>query len=192
MKSKITLFIVLLTLYSVISFAAMIVENSTNSFVIRQNKKLDQIEIQAKDGRWQVASKEYFGENDDFRSRISLKIERGKVYLLSISGDEITFFNAGLHPAVTSIFDLVLEWKNNYLYIWGERIEGRDKTTNCERIMITYERMICSDMNYRIFRAIVNLRSFANKIQLKDVRAIECDTCWCHVRHLNDGDSTER
>jgi hypothetical protein len=183
-----TSLIIFLSLNPILSFAAMSVATSTNSILIRQNKKLDQIEIKAKDGRWCVVSKEYYGKNDNFRSRVSLKIEKGKVYLLSLSGEKITFFNAGLHPSVTSYFDLIMEWENNYLYVWGEKIEGRDKSTSCERIMLSYERMKSKDIDFRIFRAIVSLRNYANKIQLKDVRDSECDSCWCHVRHLNDDD----
>jgi len=181
MKGTIFLLIVFLTVYPFIAFAAMSTESSTDSFYLRQNNKLQRIEIQSKTGEWHIASKEYSGKNDDFMSRISLRIQKGKVCILSVSGEEITCFNAGLHYSVTAFFDLILEWEQNNLYIWGEKIGGKDKITNCERIMISYERLKNKDKNYRFFRGIVILRNFANKIQIKDVRA---SGCWCNVHRL--------
>jgi len=170
----------------------MSAESSHNSFYIRQNKKLDRIEIQAKNGEWHVASKQYSGKNDDFWSRISLKIQNRKVCLISVLGEKITCFNAGLHSSVTAFFDLIMEWENNNLYIWGEKIGGKNTIANCERIMVSYERIENKDHNYRVFRAIVILRNFANKIQIKDVRTIGCDTCWCHVNRLKSGDEYDQ
>jgi len=184
MKGTIFLLIVFLTVYPFTSFAGMSTENSTDSFYIRQNQKLKRIEIQSKTGEWYIASKEYSGKNDDFMSRISIRIQKGKICILSVSGDEITCFNAGLHSSTSAFFDLIMEWEKNNLYIWGEKVGGKDTITNCQKIMISYERLKSKDENHRIFRAIVILRNFANKIQIKDVRASECDTCWCHVHRL--------
>jgi len=191
MKFSAFTFIFFLTFLPSITFASMSAESSKNSFLIRQNKKLERVEIQAKDGQWCAASKEYSGKNDDFKARLSLKIKKGKVYILSVSGEEITFFNAGLHQSVAACFDMIIEWEDKNLYIWGKKIGGKDKITNCEKIMVSYER--CKnknkDKNYRTFRAVVILRNYANKIQIKDVRNRECDTCWCHVNRLMSDDN---
>jgi len=192
MKPSIFMLIFFLTLYPSISFAAMSAEESVDSIYIKQNKKLERIEIKSKDGRWCVVSKEYSGRNDDFRSRISVRIQNGKVYILSATGEEVYLFNAGLHPSVAANFDLVLEWDNNNLYVWGEKIGGKDKISNCERIMLSYERCKKSDIDNRIFRAVVTIRNYSNKIQIKDVRARECDKCWCHVHRLNIDDEMEQ
>jgi len=187
MKSSFFTFIclmIVLTFYSFVSFAAMNTQSSKNSFYIRQNKQLNRIEIQSKNGEWYAASKQYSGNNNDFWSRISLNIQNGKVYILSVTGEKIISLNAGLHYSVTAMFDLILEWENNNLYIWGDKIGGKDTIANCERIMISYERIKNKHQKYRVFRAIVVLRTFANKIQIKDVRTKECNTCWCHVHKL--------
>ncbi|KPA15214.1 secreted protein [Candidatus Magnetomorum sp. HK-1] len=180
MNFKTFMLFVFFVFYSSFSFAAMSAENSKNSVTFRQNKNTKTIEIQSKNGQWFIASNSYVGNDDCFTFQISLKIHDGKVFFLSVTGKEITFFNAGLHKSVYSFFDMELEWKNNNLYVLGEKIGGKDKIANCEKIMISYEKFKSKDM-YKIFKAVVVLRNFSNKIQVLDVRN---SNCWCHVKRI--------
>jgi len=178
--------IVLVFVYFSNAFAAMNVGDTEITFTFRQNKISKSMEIKnKKDKKWKLVSDTYQGSDDDFYFHIGLKLQDGKVFLLSKDGEELNSFNAGIHKQIQSSFLMGIAWKKNDAFIFGNKVGGNKSVTNCETILVSSETFI-NNSQYRILKIIVELRNFSNKIFIKDARTSGDATCWCQVKRIQD------